>query len=310
MRRFFTRRLGPEVAERLVEPFVAGIWAGRRPPFSGGAFPVLARWEPEHGSLTRGALASRRGLRSTAGKAPKGLLSFRDGLESLPRALARSLGASFQASLPARSLRLEKNRWTVVTDREEIGADRVVLATAAPEAARLTAPLDAEASRALAGIPHPPLAVLHLAWPARAFPSPLRGFGHLVVPAAGRRILGAVWSSSLFPGRAPEGETLVTAFAGGARDPDAAGLPDGALLEIAARELCSSLGAATEPRLLRITRYARALPQYDLDHESRMKAIEGAEGRWRGLTLLGNYRGGVSVGDVVRHALAASTPRS
>lgn len=101
----------------------------------------------------------------------------------------------------------------------------------------------------------------------------------------------------------------MTAFAGGARDPEAAGLSDGALLDIAARELSSSLGAAAAPSLVRITRYPRALPQYDLDHMARMKAIEDAEARWPGLTLLGNYRGGISVGDVVRNALA-STPES
>ncbi|MGH9367402.1 MAG: protoporphyrinogen oxidase [Thermoanaerobaculia bacterium] len=309
VRDFFARRLGPQVAEKLVAPFVSGIWAGDPGRLSAAAsVPRLVKWEREHGSLLRGALAWRRGVSNA--HAPKGLLSFRDGLETLPRALAESLGSRFQRRARVRSLRTEGGRWRIETESEILEADRVVVATPASEAARLLEPLDPDAARSLDRIPQPPLAVLHLAWPDAAFPVPLSGFGHLVVPVPGRRILGAVWSSSLFAGRAPEGETLVTAFAGGARDPDTADMADGALLELAARELSSSLGATAGPRLVRITRYARALPQYDLDHGARMKAIEDVEARWPGLTFLGNYRGGISVGDVVRNALAAAAPEA
>ncbi len=311
VRDFFARRLGVEAADRLIAPFVSGIWAGDAKRLSAAAaFPLLAKWEREHGSLLRGAFASRSRRPAVPRAAPKGLLSFREGLETLPRALARGLGSRLERQASVRSLRFETGRWRLETEHGSFEAERVVVATPAAEAARLLENLDPDAARALGGIPHPPLAVLHLAWPPGAFTEPLNGFGHLVVPAPGRRILGAVWSSALFPGRAPEGETLVTAFAGGARDPEAAGLSDGALLEIAARELSSSLGAGAAPRLVRITRHAHALPQYDLEHVARMKTIEAAETRWPGLTLLGNYRGGISVGDVVRNALAASGPQA
>jgi oxygen-dependent protoporphyrinogen oxidase len=253
-------------------------------------------------------MASRR--RRPASPAPKGLLSFPEGLETLPRALAGRLGERLRLRASVRSLRADAGRWRVETDRETLEAESVVLATPAAEAARLLETLDPEAAGALGGIPHPPLAVLHLTWPAASFEKPLAGFGHLVVPEPGRRILGAVWSSSLFPGRAPVGQTLVTAFAGGARDPEAARLPDDALREIAARELGAALRTTAPPRLLRTTRYSRALPQYDLGHAARMTTIEEAEARWPGLRLLGNYRGGISVGDVVRNALAPGAPEA
>jgi oxygen-dependent protoporphyrinogen oxidase len=160
-----------------------------------------------------------------------------------------------------------------------------------------------EAADALAGIPHPFLAVVHLGVSLSSLPGPLHGFGHLVVPQAGRRILGAVWSSSLFSGRAPEGQALVTVFLGGARDPDAAALSDGELAAIAAREIAATLGARQEPRLVSITRYSRSIPQYTAGHGARMKTLEQAEARWPGLTFLGNYRGGVAVGDVVGQAI-------
>ena len=301
---FFARRLGREVAERLVAPFVSGIWAGDAERLSAAAaFPAIARFEREHGGILRGAFAARRG-RKNRGDAPRGLLSYEDGLETLPRALAGGLGSRLALRTPVRSIRrLAGARWEVETERERLEADRIVLATSSGDAARLLAPLHADAARALDEIPSPPLAVLHVAFPAGAFDPPLAGFGHLVVPRPDRRILGAVWSSALFPGRAPAGETLVTAFAGGARDAGILELSDDRLLEVAARELSRSLSARAAPRLVRATRYRRALPQYDRDHLSRLARIAQAEEEMPGLRLLGNYRRGISVGDVVRNAL-------
>jgi oxygen-dependent protoporphyrinogen oxidase len=310
-RDFFARRLGPEVADRLVAPFVSGIWAGDADRLSAAsAFPMLARWEKDHGGLLRGALASRPRRGGSKSPVPKGLLSFRDGLETLSRALADGLDSRLLRNTPVRSLRPEGGRWRIDTEKESIEAERVVVACPASEAARLLETLDPLCARAVAAIPQPPLVVLHLSWPVAAFPATLSGFGHLVVPAPGRRILGAVWSSCLFAGRAPEGEILVTAFAGGARDPEAVGLSDAGLFELASREISASLGARSAARLVRLTRYAHALPQYDLDHESRMRALEHAEARLPGLSFIGNYRGGISVGDVVRNALAVSGPEA
>jgi oxygen-dependent protoporphyrinogen oxidase len=181
-------------------------------------------------------------------------------------------------------------------------AERAILATPAAETARLLEPFAPEAARILREIPHPPLAVLHFSWALSDLPRPLDGFGYLVVPQPDRRVLGAVWNSALFAGRAPAGQALVTAFVGGARDPEAAALSDDALTAIAARELAAALGARREPRLVLLTRYARAIPQYVAAHAARLKVLEETETRLPGLALLGNYRGGVSVGDVVRNA--------
>ena len=307
---FFSRRLGPQVAERLVAPFVSGIWAGDAKALSASAsFPRLFAWERQHGSLVRGAFASRpRAPQKAAPKTriPKGLLSFREGMETLPRALEARLGSRLKTGCRVNAIRQAARGFRVETDREVLEADEVVVATPAGDAARLLEPLDPEAARALAAIPQPPLAVLHLSWPVEAFPRPLRGFGHLVVPSSGRRVLGAVWSSSLFPSRAPAGQTLLTVFIGGARDPGAAHLPDEALADLAARDLSAVLGVRDAPRIVRVTRYARAIPQYDREHDSRMKALEQAEARSKGLTFIGNYRGGISVGDVVRNAAAVA----
>jgi oxygen-dependent protoporphyrinogen oxidase len=306
VRDFARRRLGEEAADRLVEPFVAGIFAGRAARLeAASAFPRLVGWERAKGSIVRGAIASRRGVTQSP-HAPKGLLSFREGLETLPRALARSLGAAFQPGREARSLEPRAGGgWTVATSAGPLETDRVLLASPAAVAARLVAGFAPGAARALEAIPHPPLAVLHLSWPEAALVRPLHGFGHLVCPSPERRILGAVWSSSLFPGRAPEGRALMTVFLGGAREPEILAQGDGQLAELAARDLEAEGLVRGSPELVLATRWERAIPQYEIGHAERLASLEAAEARFPGLRFLGNYRGGISVADVVASGLRA-----
>ena len=302
VREFFARRLGPEVAERLVEPFVAGIWAGRSDRLSlAEAFPLLARWESESGSLTRGALASFRRLPKASRSGRRGLLSFRKGLATLPLRLAESLGSRARFGVRVESVRRDAGGWKISIAGEDVAVDRLCLATPAPEAARLVAGVDGDAAAALSAIPHPPLVVLHLSVAAT---ERLHGFGHLVVPQPDRRILGAIWSSSIFAGRAPAGRSLLTVFLGGARDPGAIDLADEELLEVASRDLAAALEIPADFAVVRVTRYVRAIPQYDREHRGRLESLGRAESRLPGLSFLGSYRGGVSVGDVVRAALA------
>jgi oxygen-dependent protoporphyrinogen oxidase len=302
VRAFFTRRVGSEVAERIVEPFVSGIWGGRSDRLSvAEAFPSLARWESESGSLTRGALAAIRRRPKGEHSGRRGLLSFRSGLRTLPLRLAESLGGRARFGVRVESVRRDAGGWKLSLAGEDLAVDRLCLATPAREAARLVAGADADAAAALSAIAHAPLVVLHLSAPAV---ERLRGFGHLVVPQPERRILGAIWSSSVFPGRAPAGRSLLTVFLGGARDPQALDLADDELLAVASRDLAAALDIPADFTIVRVTRYARAIPQYDLDHRSRLDALARAEARLPGLTFLGSYRGGVSVGDVVQSALA------
>ncbi len=306
VRDFFARRLGPEVAERIVTPFVGGIFAGDPSRLAvANAFPSLARWERKHGSLFVGAIREARSRRTrSSGPRIRGLLSFRDGLETLPRAMASALGTGFRPRSAVTALSPGPRGWRVSTDSAQLEAREVILAVPATSAAGLVRQFAPDAADALEGVPHPPLVVLHLAWPDAALPRPLRGFGHLVVPDPSRRILGAVWSSSLFAGRAPAGETLVTVFLGGARDPEAAALPDDALVTAAARDMEAEGLVREGPRLVKLTRWARSIPQYERGHGARIDALARTEARWPGLHFIGNYRGGISVGDVVASGLA------
>lgn len=300
VRDFFTRRLGPEIAERLVEPFVSGIWGGRSDRLSiAQAFPSLARWEATSGSMVRGGIAEARRRPRGAPRAKRGLLSFREGLRTLPRRLADALGPRARFGSRVDSVVADEGGWKISAAGQEVRADAVCVASAAPEASRVVESFAPEAAAALREISHAPLVVLHL---CSAAPARLSGFGHLVVPSPDRRILGAIWSSSLFPGRAPEGRALFTVFLGGARDPGAVDLSDGALVDAATRDL-GAVGLPDALETLRVTRYAGAIPQYEFGHGRRIDVLAETERRHRGLFFLGNYRGGVAVGDVVRSAL-------
>lgn len=305
VRDFFERRLGSEVATRFVEPFVSGIFAGdARELCAAAVFPRVAEMERSHGSLLAGAVLGAMTRRPAAVRPPRGLLSFRHGLATLPRALAAGLGDRLKLDSPVRSVDRVPSGWRAQTDGGAFEAERLVLAAPASASAELLKTAIPEASAALSSVPSPALAVLHLAWPIEAFARPASGFGYLVVPQAARRILGCLWSSSLFPGRAPEGQFLMTVFVGGRLDPNAAALSDGELVAAASRDIGAAMGVRGEPRLVAVTRWARAIPQYDSAHTERMKVLSDCESRYPGLSFVGNYRGGISVGDVVRNALA------
>ncbi len=246
---------------------------------------------------------SRRAPRRRAG-----LVSFREGLETLPQTLAARLGPAFRPDCDVKAVEPRNGGgWTVHAATGPFEADRVFVAAPAYRAAGVVAGFAPEAARSLSAVPHPPLAVLHLSWPEKALARPLSGFGHLVCPDPGRRILGAVWSSSLFAGRAPTGRVLLTVFMGGTRDPGALALPDAELVELAARDLESEGLVRGAPQVVLLTRWDRAIPQYERGHEERIATLAAAEARWPGLRFLGNYRGGISVADVIRSGLEAGS---
>jgi oxygen-dependent protoporphyrinogen oxidase len=303
---FVCRHFGREVAENLVEPFVSGIFAGDARRLSvEAAFPRLAGAERARGSVIRGMLASRKPA-APGRKKVRGLLSFADGLSALPRALAASLRDRFRAGIRVEKIERVADGWAATTSEGYAVAERVVLATPAAEASRLCGPFAPEAARALAEIPSPPLRVAHCSWERAQLRRGLEGFGHLVRPRDGRKLLGAVWSSALFAGRAPQGRALLTIFLGGRRTPELADLDGTRLAQVIFEETAEVLGATAPPEIVHSERYERSIPQYEIGHRDRLRRIEEAEAAHPGLYFLGNYRGGISVGDTTESSVRAA----
>ena len=310
LEQFVTRRFGPEVLRNLVGPFVSGIYAGDPARLSARAvFPEVVELEEKHGSVLKGILRSARS--SPKRRPPRLLASFREGLHALPRALAGKLGGG-AILLGARveeltpKPRAGRNRFALGlrtgSEKLSLEADAVVLAVPAYHAADLVRPLSAALAVELAGVEYPPLASVCIAFRKGEVPRPLDGFGFLVPRGEGVRSLGCIWSSSLFPGRAPEGSALLTLFLGGATDPEIASLPDDAVTARAQSDLESTLGIAARGRVLQLERHPRAIPQYTLGHLERLDRVGKELSRFPGLFLAGNYLRGVSIGDCARQA--------
>jgi oxygen-dependent protoporphyrinogen oxidase len=320
---FAARRLGPEVATNLVGAFLTGVYAGDERRLGAEAvFPGLVELEREHGGLLRGALARafgrRRSAAAGAAEAPaeepargrRGTWSSPGGLGGLARDLAAGLPEPPLLDARVVGLARERAAWRVEIagpSRElVVRAASVVVATPAYAAAELVAPLDGELSKLLAAIEYAPIAAIALAADPREVRQAIEGFGFIVPRAAGRKLLGCLFMSRLFQGRAPAGRELLHLMLGGGRWPDAVREPDAALLEVALSDLDRCLGLRSEPRTLAIRRWPRAIPQPGREH---VRAIDAAQRRvdaLPGLARAGSYLAGVSVADSLASGVRAA----
>ena len=295
-----------ELVDYALNPLIAGIYAGDPEKLSvRHAFPALWEAERSHGSLLRGMMAASKAkkARGEPGMAP--IVSFKGGLQTLPETLA--------ACLPAGSVQLDTAVETIIPGRphrliwKQAGQtctgefDLVVLAVPATALAQLSFGTLAERPLAiLDGIPQPPVSSLFVGYRREQVAHPLDGFGGLVPAVEHRAVLGILFSSTLFPDRAPAGQVGLTIFAGGLRQPDAARLTTEALLARIAPDLHDLVGVSTPPVFSKHTFWPRAIPQYILGYERYLDAINQLELSTTGLFIGGNVRDGISLQDCIK----------
>ena len=308
---FVRRRLGGEILERMVGPFLSGVYAGDPEELSVQAcFPTLAEFEAEAGGILRGALRAAKQSRKGEGKSkrslrPYRLCSFRHGLSALPGALSESLGDRLLTRVRIIDIRSTGGFELKIEHRgviKTINCSTLVISTPAYVAGRLLDEITPEIAQLVAEIPYVSIASVPLAYRAEQVSRELDGFGFLAPRGEGLRILGSVWNSSLFAGRAPEGWVCLTNFIGGATDTEAIKLGDEELIRIVHNDLSKVLGVSGEPRRLPITRYERAIPQYTLGHAARVERVESRLRDIPGLWIAGNYLRGIALGDCIKQA--------
>jgi oxygen-dependent protoporphyrinogen oxidase len=295
---FFRRRLGPQVLERFGDAMVLGVYAGDPEELAiGYAFRRVHALEREHGSLLRGLRKA-----AAAGIKPPGLVSFQGGLGAFAVRLAQ--GLEVETGWRAERVRTDATgggfRVVAVRDeqRYEVTVPRLVTALPAAETAELLAPLgDTEAFQR---IPHAPVAVVALGYPRERVAHRLDGFGFLVPHGENRPLLGCIFTSTLFPGTAPEGHVLLTAMVGGRRRPNLLDLNDGGLWSLVHGELAQLLGIQGEPAFQRVVRWQPGIPQPTAAWAEVSRQAAALEQAHPGLTILGNWLHGVGVPDCVR----------
>jgi protoporphyrinogen/coproporphyrinogen III oxidase len=310
---FVRRRLGREFLDYAIDPFVSGIYAGDPERISvPAAFPRLHALEQKYGSLIKGQIAGARERKRNAEPAKNvaASFSFASGMQTLTDALARRVARVRTGARVARLARRDDGTYAVAGDAAGAPFARraraVVLAVGAGAASELARALAPAAAEALAAIEYAPVAVAASAYRRADVAHTLAGFGFLVPKRERRSILGSLFSSTMFAGRAPEGAVLLTSFVGGRRNPELPAKPDAELARIVHAELAALVGATGTPLWTEITRWPRAIPQYDLGHLGRLAHVDAAESALPGLRFCASYRGGVAVGDCIKSAHATA----
>lgn len=315
---FAARRIGHEAASVLVSAMVSGVFAGDAGSLSlVSTFPRMAAMEAEHGCLVKAMMARQRQTRrvrreggdGVSGGGPAGpggtLTSLDGGLRTLVETLASRLEGSLRTSCRVNSVQRAEGRWRVSTTMgRAYEADAVILSVPAPEASRLVRNMDAHLARMLREITHAGLAVVALGYDAADLGRVPSGFGFLAPHGTGLRILGCLWDSSIFPGRAPEGKVLLRAMIGGAHDRETGTLGDEVLEEIVLADLRTAMGLESVPELVRVYRHPVGIGQYTVGHARRLAHIAARLGSLPGLWLAGASYHGVAMNACIERARA------
>jgi len=306
---FITRRLGHEMLQKAIEPFIAGtLAADAYQTCAAAALPRLTALERRYGSIFAGVLVNRVLRRRTA--CSTDAFSFPAGMGTMVEALSNTPGIHLHTGHSAKELVRDRDCWqaTAATPHGQrtVSAYHVIVATPAPVAAELVKSLDDELAELLRGISYASVTVLHAGIARNAVGHPLDGTGFLTPREESVTLTGNLWLSSLFPGRAPPGKVLLTSYLGGARAPQVADWDDERIVDEALNALHPLLDLKSDPEMTRIDRHREALPLYHGAYQARMQAITNRLHHTPRLHLEANYRGGISVRDRIArgHAVA------
>ncbi len=306
---FGCRRLGREFAEVMLDPMVKGIFGGDARQLSlAAAFPRMVELEQQYGGLFRAMIALARQRKNKTDAGPSGVLhSFTGGMQTLVSAAVARLEQDPRCHLVCGaaigSVAYREGSWFIEgSGFDPEPYDAVINAAPAHAASGQLQALDPDLAGLLAEIPFAPMAVIALGFEQQRIQHDLQGFGLLIPTREKRDLLGALWTSSIFPGRAPEGMALIRCMAGGAANPQVMALEDGELVNLALAELRPLLGIQGPPALARVIRHPRAIAQYTRGHPARLKAIFARCAARPGLYLTGSSYAGISVNSCCKEA--------
>lgn len=285
---FVRKRFGEEFLNYIVAPFLSGVYAGDPEKLSlKYATPKLYQIQKKYGSLIKAFVKEKR-------VAPKGqLISFEGGLSELINALTKELEVHKENVV----LRMRKfeDHFKLDVRGKKVEAKSVVVASPAYTSSYLLKEISFSASEEFDKIDYPPIVVVNVGLKGRI----PEGFGFLVPRVEGKRILGAMFMSKLFPGRAPEGRELLSVFLGGATDREVIELSEEEIIATVERELNEILNIESID-FIKVYKWKRAIPQYNVGYEKYLNLAKEIEKDYPGLFLTGNWLYGVSMGDCIR----------
>lgn len=300
---FVEKRLGREILEYAANPFVAGIYAGSPDQLSlKHTFPML--YEMEERSIFFNAVKKIFNKNKSENKIPRQLISFKKGLQQLPKQISQQLD-SCHFNHEVKQITRRSEGWMVKTQMGSYGPYKNVIQTTplhkwTPELVPIT-------ERQLADIKqvsYSPISVMLLGFRDDQIEHPMDGFGFLVPEKENYNILGGLFSSTLFSGRAPDSHKLITVFIGGARQPELAGMESSELLKLVMGDLNSLLGVTGEPVFKEHIFWPNSIPQYEPGYDAVLDIFDQIEEKNPGFYLAGNFRNGVSVPDCILNGIS------
>jgi len=314
------RHYGTEAVNRLADPLLSGIYGGDATQLSARTvLPRLVEMESQYGSLTRGMLAAHRKMRemakaagsngngSSAPRVPRPIFTaLRGGMQQLVDALTAKIdSASIRVSTPVSAIKRNANGWTIEALGNSERYDAVIFASPAWVVGALLAPIDPILGDDLSTIPYSSSITVNLVYDESKLGALPEGFGFLVPAVEGRAMLACTFAQRKFLGRTPPGKAVFRAFLGGIRNEFLMKEPDEALIAVVRRELSEILGEqviskVVEPEYTQVTRWRRAMAQYSVGHQDRMKRVAEHVAALPGLRLAGNAYDGIGIPDCIR----------
>ncbi len=306
---FVTRRLGKEFLDYAINPFVAGVYAGNPEDLSvKSAFPKLYDLEEKYGGLIVGAIRSMKERKRRPEKAKQSakMFSFKNGMSVLPKALTNNLGEKVLLFSEAVAVEKSSPGYKVTFNQagktRTLSTDVIISTVPAYAASQLFNSMDERLSSHLNNIYYPPVLVLYLGYNKSDIGRVLDGFGFLIPSKERKSYLGAIWSSVIFPDRAPEDKAAFTLFIGGARDPEVGNIDKEILIKKVREEFEKIMMINSEPVYISYKYWNKAIPQYNIGYIEHEKYFDKFEKINPGIILGGNYRGGISIGDCIKNA--------
>lgn len=306
---FVKRRLGQEFLDYAINPFVAGVYAGRPEDLSvKSAFPKLYALEEKYGGLIIGTVRSirERKKRAEVAKQSAKMLSFKSGMIALPKAIEKYFGSSILLSSEVVSVDKTVNGYSVSYQQNETvnKIDCVALLSTIPSyvASGIFSKYDKQFKTHAEAIYYPPVLVYYLVYDRKNIKQDLDGFGFLIPAKENKSFLGALWSSIIFSDRTDESKAAFTLFIGGSRNPEFVKEDRTELLTKVRKEFEALMGIGSDPVFTSERYWEKAIPQYNLGYIEHEKFFDEFEKQNPGLFISGNFRGGISVGDCIKNA--------
>lgn len=306
---FAKRRLGKEAYEKLIDPMASGVFAGNPETMSlRSCFPRIHNLEQKYGSLIKGMLSLNKEAKKTGrakvGAGPGGVLtSFSEGMEMLISSLSNFLGDRIKVNSKVVAVEKRHKKYAVcLSDGSIVESEILIIASPVDSTVEMLKKLDKTLASIIEEIPYPYLSVVCFGYKKEKINKKLDGFGFLIPYKESRKILGTLWDSSIFPNRAPEDYVLLRTMVGGARMEELALQTDSKLKDMVIKEIKETMGIGVLPDFVKIYRHERSIPQYNIGHSKRLKAIEEMLLKHNDLYLTGNAYYGISVNDCIENS--------